>query len=481
MKNKILKFKAMGPLFLLFAQYTSKIVGPLVSLLVVRYLGPEEYGFYAAALAIVALLSFLPDFGLQQSALKISANNDFTLSKIIKSTIITSVSYSLITFLIMIIWLDIFDYERKVYLLSVILALNFFRTSFLIVSTTMLQIRLEYMRLGVWNLIVNSSQWMLTILAILMKADIYSLIFWPVFISFLLSLFMFLKEGTRLKIFRREGFSSKNILTNLVGQSMEFGAGGSMQQLYHRSDAAILSATRNPIEVGYFTVAYKITDLINFLPSVLFNQVLYPKLFSWSKNDREKYLVSYKILNNTMIFIGASACSFILLFSEEITYLIFGTREDFLSTLLNIMVLAIPFRFLASSTGAILTTDNLIRKKIKFQFIIAFVNVGLNAILIPIYGAISAALLMIFTDILLLLGYLFLVNKFVTKSHFNKKIIFQIPIILILILCSVLLSDYNLGFRFFIIILILSLFGFTYWSSLGNKEKGQIDQFLFKR
>src|SRR5699024_7389799 len=118
------------------------------------------------------------------------------------------------------------------------------------------------------------------------------------------------------------------------------------------------------------------TELVNFFAGVLFNQVLYPFFFKWSKHNRDKYLRFYRLLNKLMVLSGFFVASLVLLFSDEIIYIIFGNAEMFTSTLLKIMMIAVPFRFLVVSFGAILTTDNFVRTRIKVQSKIAIVNIG---------------------------------------------------------------------------------------------------------
>jgi len=72
---------------------------------------------------------------------------------------------------------------------------------------------------------------------------------------------------------------------------------------------------------------------------------------------------------------------------------------------------AVTFRYWASATGAVLTTDNLVERKVRLQGGIALLNLALNLILIPLYGALAAAITTVISDMLLSVGYFQLVNK----------------------------------------------------------------------
>lgn len=474
--------KAFGPIVLLVAQYITRIMGPLISILLVRYLGSEDYGLYASAIAITSFLSILPDFGLQQSTLKRATDSNVKLNNLIKTTLYTSMGYTLITFIFLISWLNIFHYESTIKVIAYILSISFLRLSFLKIITTLLQIKREYTRIAIWNLSTNSLQWIVTLLCIILKADIFSLVLWPQLVSLIITIAMLVVEGNKINLFENiSPLQEKRKYKEVVKDSLEFGTANSMYQLYHRSDAMILSASRNPIEVGHYNVAFKVTELIYFFAGVLFNQVLYPVFFKWSKHDRKKFLRYYRLLNKLMILIGFFASALALLFSKEIIYIIFGNEEFVATTLLNIMMIAVPFRFLVVSVGAILTTDNLVRKRIKVQSYVAIINIGSNALLVPVFGAIAAAILMVLTDVILMLGYFIATNKYITKTHFSKKMCLQIPVLLGLTGIAFYMSEFELFYKIISSIIIVIAFILLVLFSLEKDElKEIVSLFKFK-
>src|SRR5690625_2535308 len=195
------KSKAFGPMVLLIAQYVTKIMGPFISIILVRYLGTEDYGLYASAIAVTSFLTFLPDFGLQQSALKISAESHIKLNNLIKSTLYTSMLYTIVTFVFLISWLNIFQYEFTIKLVAYILSISFLRVAILKIMTTVLQIKREYTRIAIWNLFINSIQCIVTLIGIALNADLFTLVFWPQFSSLLITIMMLVIEGNKINLF----------------------------------------------------------------------------------------------------------------------------------------------------------------------------------------------------------------------------------------------------------------------------------------
>lgn len=429
--------KALGPTILLLTQYLTKIMGPLIAILLVRYLGKENYGLYASALAITSFLSFIPEFGLQQSILKLSVETNIKLNKIIKNSLYISLIYTLIAFIFLVFWLFLFKYEIIIQIIAYIMSMTFVRTAIMKVTTTILQVNRDFTRIGMWSVFINASIWIFTVVGMLLNFEMLWLIFWPQFAAVVITFIMLIIEGRKINLFSIiNPFQYKDSYQNIMKNSIEFGTANSMYQMYHRSDAMILSAFRSPAEVGYFNIAFRISELVNFFASVLFNQVLYPIFFKWSKENREKYLDYYRLLNKIMVLFGFYIATQIILYSNEMVFLIFGSHEYWSVLLLNIIILAVPLRYLVISLGAILTTDNLVRERIKKQSKIAVINIVSNAIFVPIYGPVAAAFLIILTDLLLFISYYKVTNRNVTQQHFSKTTFYLAPILVILLVAT---------------------------------------------
>lgn len=459
--------KLSGPLILTASQYLNQLISPLVSILVVRYLGVEQFGLYASALALVTLLLFLPDFGLQQAALNFSARKEWCYQQILRKTLVVSIIYSLLTYLILASCFYFLNYNQMTAYLGYILGLTFFRTALVTITTTALQLRSEYTRIALWSVIIGFSQWITTLLLMFFKVDIFILITVPLIICLVTAIVMGLIEGKRMNIFRREDDNSSLPTKALVNESWKFGLAVTMHQLYYKSDVAILSLSRSPTEVGLYSVSFRIIEMFFLLPSVVFNQVLYPKYCFWIRENRKKLDLYYELMNKIMIILGLLVATFLSLFGREILQVIFGEVHKTAIIILMILTFSMPLRYWLSSAGAILTNDKLIKAKLKFQSYITIVNLVINIILIPKLGATFAAYSMVVTQFIILLGYSFLVNKFLMKSR--KKIInsFLVFITLLIIACVFVFLSMNAGtwmkISVMVLISVIDLFALIRW------------------
>jgi len=70
-----------------------------------------------------------------------------------------------------------------------------------------------------------------------------------------------------------------------------------------------------------------------------------------------------------------------------------------------ILSISTPFRFVATSVGAVLTTRNHMRVKVRLMGAGALANIVLNFSLIPVFGAVGAAIATVITEVLIMLMY----------------------------------------------------------------------------
>lgn len=412
------KSNIIGPGLVITAKYSTVIIGPLVSLLVVRYLGAQQFGYYATATAVITLLLIIPEFGISQSMMKLYSTKKYQLSDIIWATIKVSLLFSLGAYLISVLWFSLIGYEETTKKLGYIIGLTFFRSAAVAIINAALQILGKYERVAIWDILISSSQWIPTIIVMFLGLNVYYIVAFPLMLSIIIVLIIVLIE---IKTNKWSYKVNKEILPLklIYKNSWKFGINDSLHSLFIYSFTVILSITATAIEVGYFTVAFKIVSLIYIFPSVVFNQILYPKYFLWSNSNSDKLRQYFLFMSKIMLSLGIIITILVIAFSDKIILLVFG--KDYIDSiiLLKIMAFAVPFRFIGSSAGAIMATTNLINKKIKIELLIGIINLICNSIFITLYGAIAGAIIMVFIDILLIIVLYSAIRK---ENYRFKKI-----------------------------------------------------------
>ena len=384
------------------------IVSPLIGLLVVRYLGSEIYGQYASATAVTAFFGFLCDFGVQQTVLKFGSSQP-RLGPVLKLGGLVSLIYTLIAVAVVLVWINLFEYDTLVRKLVLFQCAGFVRTPLLSLVTAGLQLQGQYGRIAFWNFLASATQWIATLLAMLAQWEVTALTAVPVAVSLLAAFAMVTVEGRRLGVFSEPGLHSD--VRAFVGETCKFGTAGAMYQVYYRADAAILSATAPSVEVGYYSIGARLTELLNAIPGIMFNQVLFPKYFRWSKLDREKLLLYYRSLTKMMVVLGLNMGLFLGFLGPDLVRLVFGMDSPLFRAMLAGLGVGVFFHFWAASPGAVLTTDGYVTAKIRIQATTAGMSLLLNALLVPGYGSMAASLVFALSNFLLAVRYTCEVSK----------------------------------------------------------------------
>lgn len=410
--RSVVRSRLAAPTILLVSRYAANVIGPFVGLLLVRYLGPEPYGLYASATAVTSLFAVLCDFGLQQAALEMASTGQYPVSAVVRGILRLGTLYTLMAYSAVVLWVIAGPYQTVTAWLALVTALGFFQAPLLTAVTAALQVQGRYGRLALWNWLASLTSWAGTLAAILTDAGMYAVVTWPLVMGWVRTATMIMWERRALGLTGdRSGWPLPVPSKVLLRRSWRFGSSGIMHQLYHRSDAALLSLMRDPLEVGQYAVAFRLVELLNAFPGVVFNEVLYPKYFRWFAHARHKVAQYYEFTFKWMLMVGLIAASVTTIFGRDAVFLVFGSAQQPSAAFLSVMVWAVPARYLAASAGAVLTTGYQIEKKLKIQVGLALLNVGMNAFLIPRYGGMASAALMVATDAALLTAYTIAVHR----------------------------------------------------------------------
>jgi O-antigen/teichoic acid export membrane protein len=188
--------------------------------------------------------------------------------------------------------------------------------------------------------------------------------------------------------------------------------------VYFRIDSLILPFYRQIEEVGHYNVAYKIFDTILVLPNYFANS-LYPILLEKYNQSTSSFV---KIIKKSALILAAIA-----LLGSLTTYFLAPVAVQILlnqssdQTILYLRILSsgLLFFFLSS----IATWSLIIINKQKYLSYIyggtMIVNISLNIILIPSYGALASAYITIATEaiVLILTASLLYLNLTTGKLH----------------------------------------------------------------
>ncbi|MBU0661353.1 flippase [Patescibacteria group bacterium] len=411
------------------AQVVGKIISTILGLVAVimltRYLGVEQYGWYTTVISFLGFAGVVVDFGMLPLTSQITSErpdgmDEHAFKKHQHYIFNNLFSFRLVTagifFLVIPLLAWLFPYPLQVKIAISFTSIAFFAISMNLVSIgwyqTVLKTHLQAIGEIIGRLVLVAGIWIMIA---------FNAPFLPVMGAITLSNVaygVFLLYSTNKMIKIRLVYDKviwKNIYTKMwpIALSIMFNV------VYLRGDTLILAHYYPQTEVGLYGAAYRVIDIVSQLGMMIMGLLLPLLATYWSKNMKEAFEHFYQQAFNVMMMMALpvvaggiiASRSIILLFSEE--YL--GAVAP-----LSILLLCIPAVYIGAMFGHIAVAMN--KQKATIWIF------GSNAILtiigyfyfIPRYGMQGAAWMTVFSECYTAI-FLFLV----IQKHSKVKLSFQ--------------------------------------------------------
>src|SRR5690606_31615279 len=122
-------------------------------------------------------------------------------------------------------------------------------------------------------------------------------------------------------------------------------------------------------------VAFAVMAAVFLVPSVVHQKYLLPKMHRWAEHDRDRFLSAYRLGNGATLALGVVMAVAVYLVAPVAIPLVFGQDFAAATAVIAILCVAIPGRYLATSVGAVLVTQDNMRRKVWLMGLTAAVNV----------------------------------------------------------------------------------------------------------
>ena len=358
------------------------IIGFFVSTLVIRYLGPTNFGILSYIQSIVSILAVFVSLGLDAIVLKEMIKNPDKKYLYLSVSIISRFLVSLgIVFVIFIIQKYILNNSNKCFLLW-ILSLGLFFESF-----SILKIYFQEKILSKYEVIANLISLTIgALLKIYLLINSYELIYFVVVIVFeksiyALSLYIFFKKQESSFRF---GYD-KEVMFDLLKNSWPLIFSTLSYIIYTRTDQIMIEHFLGSYEVGIYSAAVRLYEL-PFIVTTIISGTLTPVLYrKFNENKKEFFDLTLKILSYMSLFAYAIVAVYIF-YGKEIILLLFGDKymESYkVLMILSFIIIVMLVSFLRS--GYIILINNQ-TKLLYINIIMIILNVLLNIILYKIYS-----------------------------------------------------------------------------------------------
>ena len=191
------------------------------------------------------------------------------------------------------------------------------------------------------------------------------------------------------------------------------------QVIFNNTDITMLGIMKNDYEVGIYSTALKIVNIVAALVQSLMAVILPRLSLYFSRND---YGEINKLLKKLLVFnigIGLPCVVGIEMLAPDIIYFVGGAEYISAASVMRILILSFMFSLVGGSFlgNAVLIPSGRENYYMKVCWITAACNVGLNYLLIPRFGANGAAMATAFNGLIILVLLLLNVDKQIKIDH----------------------------------------------------------------
>lgn len=191
---------------------------------------------------------------------------------------------------------------------------------------------------------------------------------------------------------------SLSIAKRMFSQSRHYIVSSLMVTIFAQTDRIMLTLMESEASTGYYSAAVSCTSIASFLFAAIIDSAR-PAIFESKNQNEEKFAKQTVLLYSIIIYLALFQSLAIALLSKPLVHILYGTSFYPAVPALRVITWYTMFSYL----GGVRNIWMLAEKKQKYLWIInlsgALLNVVMNAVLIPIWGVVGAAVASLLTQI----------------------------------------------------------------------------------
>ena len=367
----------------------------IIGLLTARYLGPSSFGTINYAIALVSFFSSFCTLGINNVIIKDFSDYPNQIGGAIGTTLALRAISSLASAIMIISFVVVFDAGSRTTIIVACLCcvallfqyfdtINYYFQSLYQSKVSTIASLIAYLFFSGYR-IIN----------LVLEKNVYWFAFSTSveYIVNAICLIFAYKQYKGPKL-----FFSKEIAKRIIAQSYHYILSGMMVAIYSQTDKIMLKQLLDEAEVGFYAVASGLCDKWVFVLSAIIQSV-YPTIISVYKNDMELFYKKNRQLYAIVFYVSFIVSILFCILGRIIIITLYGAEYEPAVIPLRVITWYTAFAYLGVARNAwIVCTGN--QKFLKYMYLgAAGINVVLNMIFIPLFGATGAALASLFTQV----------------------------------------------------------------------------------
>lgn len=406
----------------------------LTQTLLARQLGPADYGLFASSSVTVTMVAPLACFGLGQFRLKVYGAEGWAANRWLRPSLRFTAITSVLALAVVVVWAMAGARDSDTRFLLLVLSPVVLSTA--AVALVMNRMRLEdrYRSMALWQLITPASRFALVaaLLAIppaWLSSEPYR---WVAVGYCALALAVTLMALPHLLALMRGDLAltghgprdesadmtePQPTLRQLWSQAWPYGVAVMLYPILFQVGTVLTKYLSGNAQAGMFGLAVAVLAAIYLIPTTIYYKYLVAKLHRWSVHDKPKFWQVYRQGGAVMLLLGLVIGVALALSASWVVPLVFGQAYGQVATLLLVLSPCVPLRFLTTAIGSVLLTEDHMRYRVYATAVAVVFAIGLNAVLIPPFQAMGAAIAAVIGEVVLLLVTCYCVRRFVKVNR----------------------------------------------------------------
>ncbi len=390
MTDKLFKNISFSGLSQFFYTAMAFILVPIAT----RYLGKDGYGLYSLATTLGFFVVLLSDLGLHVLITREVAKLETIARALYNEMLSVKLVLSFGGLLLLLAYIALSDLSRTAQFVILVYGLSALMASFAQFSHGLFR---GLQRMHFETLSVSVDKFVSVALGILLLLLGFGI---KIFIlSFLISgiiRLLFLYRVIITSFFRLcIRFHLRRALT-FIGTSYPFGLSIFLSVCYNYADILMLSWMSSFNDIGLYAASYKLLTLIHIIPMVLATAFL-PQLTIARANRLDISQLFAKSVSYLALF-AIPLIPMVWILAKPIVFTVFGDQYVGSIVAIRILVFAAFFQMFNALFVPLYTALDMQRKLVRFQMFGLILNLVFNAILIPFYSYVGAAITTVLTE-----------------------------------------------------------------------------------
>ena len=308
--------------WLFFERILRILISFVVSVFVVRYLGPKDFGVYSYAISFAWLFASISTLGLESISTRELVKNPDRRDEINGTVFFLRLFGSIACIIITAILLLLIGESNYNTLLILIFSGSFIFQSFSTIEYYFRGIvKAKYNAYALSASVIISSG--LKILFIFLKAPLIYFIIAASLEYLVLAIgLVAVYHYNKLSIFNWK--CSKKIATSLLKDSWPLALSGVVVMIYMRIDQVMIKNMMNEEAVGYYSAAVRLCEAWYFIPVTLCNAI-FPAIVNAKNVSQKFYNNRMQKLYDLLSWLAIGIAVPVTIFSDQIIQILFGS------------------------------------------------------------------------------------------------------------------------------------------------------------